>query len=259
MYQPTTIEEHENFELFIREAWKMWHPTLLISIPLFPNQQLSKDIFINYVDRIHLMTYDMIQKQPQQQQSSSKKNNNNKKYPYTHHGNFQLMKQAIDTLVNQYHCPSEKVHVGIPAYSRNLYQPGLVKTFAEIYDGYLQDIGSSSSTSVSSTYISSDGYGWDSPLRIQQKIHYLYHDTDIGGIFFWELGQDKIVPIDENVDEKNEDDNNNILLFPSGGILVEAAARTIWKLTSNTTTTTTITRVKEQQDDMKRQREEQEL
>jgi GH18 family chitinase len=83
----------------------------------------------------------------------------------------------------------EKILLGIPAYARRLQVPTDVKTFGEIYDGLIEE----RRTINWQTLHSWNGYEWESGNRIQDKVD-LAKNRGLGGIFFWEIGQDKITP-----------------------------------------------------------------
>mmetsp|Transcript_15904 Transcript_15904/g.34490 ORF Transcript_15904/g.34490 Transcript_15904/m.34490 type:complete len:239 (+) Transcript_15904:295-1011(+) len=107
---------------------------------------------------------------------------------------------------------ARQVLLGIPAYARHLRDPSRVKTFGEIYDDEIRirirdnenenENESDSSAAAAANkdddgrrlrflHHSREGYEWDSPARIRAKVD-LARQLKLGGIFFWELGQDKI-------------------------------------------------------------------
>jgi hypothetical protein len=167
-YTPTTKETAQSYyKVFLKEALEEWHSRgFKVSMTIHPNQRLPKYLH-RQLDRVHLMAYDMI-------------------LPGEHHATVEKTNQAIEFLVGHQGLPPEKLILGIPAYGRDVQNPSDVKTFAEIYDG----ITDTSDTSVTSDQHSWKGYEWDSPMRITEKIH-LAKQHGLGGVFFWELGQDK--------------------------------------------------------------------
>lgn len=176
------MEELENYVLFLNEAITQWHHQgLKVSMTLHPGQgrYVPQNIY-ELLDRIHFMTYDMIH-------GGGGSSN--------YHASFSKVRGAIEELLQQ-NVPSHKVLLGIPAYSRHLSNPGQVKAFGEIYDGIQQDANRSEDTrkfllgDADSSLHSWNGYEWESPKRIRAKID-LAKDLNLGGVFFWELGQDK--------------------------------------------------------------------
>jgi GH18 family chitinase len=155
---------------------------------LHPQQRLPQ-IAYSYLDRVHLMAYDML--------SSSQTNGQ-------HHATLENVEKAV-TAVLQSGCPPHKLIVGIPAYARHETAPERVLTFAEVFDSVAADIDST-------MLDSHDGYRWDAPHAIREKVKYA-RDHGLGGVFFWELGQDK---------QHDE-------LGP-GGILLEAASKYLKEL-----------------------------
>ena len=186
-FQPRTMEELENYVLFLSEAITQWHHHgLKVSMTLHPGlaKYIPNNIF-ELLDRIHFMAYDMIQ-------------------GGGYHASVSKVIAAVEELL-RHKVPSHKVLLGIPAYSRHENNPGQVKMFAEIYDEIEKDASHDEQKKIFSDLNSWHGYTWESPVRIREKIH-LAKKMKLGGVFFWELGQDKIT--------KEQ----------PGGILLEAAA-----------------------------------
>ena len=76
-------------------------------------------------------------------------------------------------------CPPEKLVMGIPAYARHTHNSSLKKTYAEVVDEYFGDKKLSAL----------DGYHFDTPGEVRLKVRFA-KEAGLGGIFFWELGQD---------------------------------------------------------------------
>ena len=140
---------------------------------IHPNQRLAPQIY-EVVDRIHLMTYDMITSNG----SGS------------HHATLDNAKRAVDALVAS-SCPKEKILLGIPAYARHFDNPGMVKTFSEIVDSVADHLGDNGSLVEEMANIGGryQGYTFDSTVDVQKKVRYA-KEADLKGIFFWEMGQD---------------------------------------------------------------------
>lgn len=181
LYAPRSQQEHDNYIVFLKEASKAWREAgFLVSIAMRPNHRFPESVFL-LVDRVNLMTYDMIE--------TGKS-----------HASFNNVQASIQNMLHL-GCPANKLHVGIPAYARHETSPGRVKTFAELFDDEteVERLLSSGSTA--------DGFLFDAPPDIRKKVK-LCHNLELGGIFFWELGQDK------------QDD-----ALGQGGILLEAASK----------------------------------
>eukprot|EP00539_Tryblionella_compressa_P008739 CAMPEP_0178790284 /NCGR_PEP_ID=MMETSP0745-20121128/7353_1 /TAXON_ID=913974 /ORGANISM="Nitzschia punctata, Strain CCMP561" /LENGTH=129 /DNA_ID=CAMNT_0020448285 /DNA_START=1 /DNA_END=387 /DNA_ORIENTATION=- len=111
--------------------------------------------------------------------------------PGNHHASLSKTEEAIDFLLNasgSLDKISYKILLGIPAYARHVKDPSKVRTFAEIYTDAVEE---GKHTNIDWFNLNSwKGYEWDSPARIQEKIA-LARAKGLGGIFFWEIGQDK--------------------------------------------------------------------
>lgn len=172
------MQERDNALLFLSEAIPRWHREgLKVSLTLHPRhgRMIPKNIY-QLLDRIHFMAYDMIDAS------------------ITYHANLDKTRLAIEDLLQPgggLDTMPHKVLLGIPAYARHLRDPANVKTFGEIYDGVEEDNESSSSSLLDSALNSWKGFEWESPPRIQAKID-MAKKFNLGGVFFWELGQDKI-------------------------------------------------------------------
>ncbi|KAL3939353.1 MAG: hypothetical protein SGBAC_005911 [Bacillariaceae sp.] len=209
IYYPTSQEELLNYANFVKEASQAWHRVgLLVSVTWHPHRlQLPKPIF-PLVDRVHLMAYDMVQTMGD------------------YHSTLSDSQRAVQSLLHQ-GCEHRKIWLGIPMYGRKLNNPGEAETFGALWTSYSSSSQSSSSSPSSGTkaddsIFQHDGFEWDSPDRIRAKMDYAFAQ-ELGGVFFWELGQDYQDP------------------SSPGGILLEAASRHRNHLLSATTTTTTTT------------------
>lgn len=172
--QPQTQEDFVSYLHLLFEAGQAFHKAkLLLTVALHPNQRLAPQIY-EVVDRIHLMTYDMITSTG----------------PGSHHATLDNTKQAADALVNS-GCPKEKIVLGIPAYARHEDNPGMVKTYSEIVDSVAGDSESHDSLVEAMAEIGGryQGYAFDSTLDVQNKVRYA-KEANLKGIFFWEVGQD---------------------------------------------------------------------
>lgn len=159
-----------------------------LSVALHPGQVFA-DEFYGTVDRVNLMTYDMITEKG------------------IHHSTIKNTKKAVQLLVDS-GCPKFKIVVGIPAYARHGKNPGNVKTYSEVVDALLESEPDTTKEKIDQRK-SWKGFLFDSPPQVRKKVDYAVEDG-LAGVFFWELGQDK----------QHEE------LGP-GGILLEAAGQQI--------------------------------
>jgi GH18 family chitinase len=130
------------------------------------------------MDRIHLMAYDMV---------TTKGGDDGDPY----HAGLEKVRQALAALLQPggglEGTPPEKILLGIPAYARHVTVPTNVKTFAEIHDGIVAESGAGIDWE---TLHSWQGFEWESGRRIRDKVQ-LARELGLGGVFFWEIGQDK--------------------------------------------------------------------
>jgi len=175
---PQSQEEFVSYLHLLVEAGHALHQAqLLLSVALHPNQRLTPQLY-EIVDRIHLMTYDMITSTG----------------PGSHHATLDKAKRAVNALIAS-GCPKNKIVLGIPAYARHEDNPGLVKTYSEVVDAIVETADSKMATKE---YLSNtmktiggryEGYAFDSILDVEKKVRYA-KETGLKGIFFWEIGQD---------------------------------------------------------------------
>lgn len=187
------FSSQEDFKIFV--LWLMQYAVVnlqsahfKVSIALHANMILPKELFA-MVDRINLMAYDMLQSSSSQEKG---------------HSAMPQVKEAVTKLV-EHGCDAHKIILGIPAYSRKVHSPSSVKTFAELVDDLSKMPSDSDAIEIGALH-DWMGYKGDSPETVAQKVAYA-KEMKLGGVFFWELGQDKQV---EGV--------------ASGGYLLEAAA-----------------------------------
>ena len=178
-------QEYHKYMSWINMSVPYWKEGgLNVSLALHAGQHMMVDVY-HAVDRIHLMTYDL----PERTVGM-------------YHADLSAVQNAVEGLMKS-GCPPNKILLGIPAYARHMDNPGMVKTYAEIVDEMEQD---GIPTQAWDTIDIWQGYQFDSPQAVLRKVE-LARSMKLGGVFFWELGQDKSHTI------------------APGGILLEAAAR----------------------------------
>jgi len=178
---PTSQEDVMNYALLIIGVANEFHASgLIVTLALHPQQPFPSQAF-QFIDRIHLMTYDMISSLPKGEES------------YGHHASFEKTVAAVDELT-KHNCPAHKIVIGIPAYARNAKSPLHVKTYSEIVDGIMEDEEEGAVPSLAEFWNvkSYHEYMFDSPSDVARKVRFA-RDRGLGGVFFWELGQDKRV------------------------------------------------------------------
>lgn len=214
-FRPRSIQEQQAYINFLDLATTSWHDAgLKVSMTLFPRQRLPVARLYDQLDRIHLMAYDMM----------GGGGGSGGSLAGGSHASLDKVKQVVDFLLEPgagLDGQHGKVILGIPAFARHRANPGDAKTFAEIYDGvineHVSDSPDNGSDGLTTSLASWSGYEWDSPSVIQEKVLYAT-GRNLGGIFFWELGQDKRTEA-----------------YPFG-ILLESAAEAIVRLHQGTAT-----------------------
>jgi GH18 family chitinase len=97
--------------------------------------------------------------------------------------------------------PSRKLFMGIPAYGRHEREVGRVMSFAEIVDA----AGTQEPETVQGYW---NDFKYDTTTIVRRKVQ-LAREKNLGGVFMWEVGQDK-----------QTDDN-------TGGLLLETLANEV--------------------------------
>ena len=162
-----THKDYADYASFIRNTANLLHQEgYQVSVALHAGQLIDQSVYKS-VDRVNLMTYDM--------QGAS------------YHADFGKMREAIDKLVHA-GCPKEKILVGLPAYGRHKHtrEP---ETYSTLADHAMQheNVGLQGLSKLDDI----NDYLVDSSAAVQAKVRYI-QAQGLGGIFFWELGQDKV-------------------------------------------------------------------
>jgi chitinase len=174
-------QDFENYlGLIVKVVGILRNAGIKVSVAIHAGQHLPLPLYLR-VDRINLMAYDL---------------------PGPYHALQANVEKAVDSLI-QSGCPAHKISLGIPAYARHAHNPGSVKTFAEIIDAMEKEADLSDRFDGQ---IDWHGFKYDSPQAVRDKVDYAKR-KGLGGVFFWELGQDKQHA------------------SAAGGLLLEAAAR----------------------------------
>jgi len=196
-----SLEEWKAYLTFLSVASTYLHrENLFITVALHPGQLLPTEV-CQRVDRVHVMTYDMMPS-PQPKNSDNKPNN--------HHASIHSAQAALENFIRN-GCHPSKLVMGIPAYARHEKNMGLVRAYSEVVDDMLRDYDDNSAdikTTIQSIR-SWDGYLFDSPDDVREKVTFATQ-MGLGGIFIWELGQDK-----------------QLAGIAEGGILLEEAAAAV--------------------------------
>jgi len=161
-----------------------------VSVTLHVGQTLPPAVY-DAVDRINFMAYDL------PPQSASRLSD---------------IETAVDALEAS-GCPARKIFLGIPAYARHRQRRGDTKTYAELYDQVLRSHTTVEDSGAVRLDVSE--YQAESPRTVTQKVQYAVA-RGLGGVFFWELGQDKQT------------------VAAPGGILLQAAAAAVPKAADET-------------------------
>merc|ERR1712227_674128 len=126
----------------------------MVTVALHPGGRLTS---WDYVDRVHLMTYDFTRPTIHQ---------NNE------HASFGDTENAADNIV-ELGCPARKLVVGVPSYGRRNHQ---VKSYAEIFD---------QAGRIPESDISDEGYSFNCVATAVTKAR-LAQQKGYGGVFLWE-------------------------------------------------------------------------
>lgn len=184
-----SFQSHDDdveYEELLRSAAILLHTSgILMSVALHAGQKMPQDIY-NAVDRINLMTYEMPKS--------------------TYHADFEGTKLAVQALI-QSGCPSHKIFMGIPMYGHHKNNRAKKMSYADIVNTVLESTTEDDGFEMAN-------YMMDSPRDVAQKVKYALAEK-LGGVFFWELGQDK----------QTEE--------APGGILLETARRVVEKSKTN--------------------------
>lgn len=133
-----------------------------VSIALHPGQHTSVPTAIQKVDRINLMTYEMP--------------------TASYHADYTKMRNAVEDLI-QAGVPSAKIFIGVPSYGKHK-TTGEAKAYHELADELSDDPAKRHKIYAYGDFIV------ESPAAVQAKVRYA-QKHGLGGVFFWELGQDK--------------------------------------------------------------------
>lgn len=195
--------EWKDYLNFISTASAYLHDNnLLLTVALHPGMLLSAEM-CQSIDRVHVMTYDMA---ATSERGAVESNN--------YHAHMSLTHDAIYKFV-QNGCHASKLVLGIPAYARKAESPGDVKTYSEVVDQVMdqpviKQRNAEERNELLKTILASmrkfRGYQFEAQVDVEEKVRYA-HDNGLGGVFFWELGQDK-----------------QLAGVAEGGILLETAA-----------------------------------
>mmetsp|Transcript_23737 Transcript_23737/g.50082 ORF Transcript_23737/g.50082 Transcript_23737/m.50082 type:complete len:372 (+) Transcript_23737:86-1201(+) len=176
-----TIDEWRSYlNLLVPASSFLHNNSLMLTVALHPGQLLPPGV-CKVVDRVHLMTYDMF---PPPHERSNDISASHKRRG--HHASMHLVQDAISSFMG-HGCPPEKIILGIPAYARHENNFAMVKTYSEMVD----DILSKNDLNAGDLHAKNNwkGYQFDSPSDVHRKVEYAIK-TRLGGVFFWEVGQD---------------------------------------------------------------------
>jgi len=190
-----TYDEWEAYLRFLIQASTFLHKhNFLATVALHPGQFLPAQV-CQSLDRVHVMAYDMISRNS----------------PTEHHASLQSVKNVMSSFPSN-GCPSAKLIMGVPAYGRHESHPGLVKTYEELISEFIseQDGTQLDVKSAVNELNFWKGYRFDSAADVKEKSEYAKRKK-YGGIFLWELGQDK-----------------QISGVADGGILIESASSVVY-------------------------------
>lgn len=166
--QPVTDEDTFRFYHLLRAAkGTLGKFGVLIGVALDRGRQLPTKVY-QYVDRVHLLNYEM-----------------DLSTMSVYHADFDKVRDTVMSFMAG--CPPHKMTMGIPLYSRVREKPGEMRTIAEMVTEQAKgDINAI--LEAESEY---NHFEYDTPSKIEAKVR-LSLELGLGGIHFWELGQDYI-------------------------------------------------------------------
>lgn len=169
--QPSNRDEYTAYIQLLIEASTILHREgLLITLALHPGQYFPREVY-QHIDKIHLMTYDMLVRTD------------------SHHASFTSSFQAVESLIDS-GCDSAKIVLGLPAYSRNKKDPSQIKTYSELVDSFVDETGDGQNQGKDPVELDEHhDFALESRTLIRRKIRQLMKKR-LAGIFIWEIGQD---------------------------------------------------------------------
>lgn len=167
---PTRPGDFTNYYKLVREAKKVLRRhNIKVSMALTKDHFLPTKMY-KWIDRIHMISYEF------------------DLMSGVYHADYDKVRSMVRGLITR-NCPPEKMSLGIPLYGRKNDKPGDMRTIAELVEDHA---GNKTSKVVKADHIW-DGYYFDSPNLIKKKVE-LAFEYKLGGMHFWELGQDMIDP-----------------------------------------------------------------
>jgi Glycosyl hydrolases family 18 len=155
--------DYENYDKLVTAATNIFPPQgIAVSMALHVNQHKAFPQAVQKVDRINLMTYGMPSA--------------------TYHADFTKMREAVEGLLVA-GVPAKKIFVGVPAYGVHTAS-GETKAYHELARE------TNNGPARRHKIYNYGGFLVDSPAAIQAKVRFAV-SKGLGGVFFWELGQDK--------------------------------------------------------------------
>lgn len=150
-------EEQAYADLMVETKRQFESHKLTLSAALAGWQNLPAAGF-EALDRVHLMAYD---------------------HDEPRHASLDLVEADIKQVLARPGMSGEKLCVGIPCYARNMKKRSQTITWAEIIQKY----------HPAENVDESDGWYFNGPGSVRTKAQ-LVRDQKLGGVMFWELGQD---------------------------------------------------------------------
>ena len=169
--QPSNRSEYNAYAHLLTEASDILHREgLLVTLAIHPGQIFPRDVY-EHIDKIHLMTYDMLDQ------------------PDTHHASFASSFKAVELLIDS-GCDPSKIVLGLPVYSRNKKDSSRVKTYSEVVESFFKQTGNGQSLDHDLVELSEfGGFPLESQVLVRRKIQQAV-EKRLAGVFVWEIGQD---------------------------------------------------------------------
>lgn len=166
--QPVSDEDTFRFYHLLKSAKAtLGKVGIKIGVALDRGRQLPTKVY-QHVDRVHLLNYEM-----------------DLSTMSVYHADFDKVRDMVKSFIVG--CPPHKMTLGIPLYARVRQQPGEMRTIAEM----VTEQANGDINAILEAESEYNNFEFDTLSKIDVKVR-LSLELGLGGVHFWELGQDYI-------------------------------------------------------------------